>query len=102
MNGMLYRGVVIQARDSADGETHTCYIVTEEANGFAIWRESAEEGVVLIKHEKYAYRDKYIEEAAALAMREREIAKTRTFTDKADRLDRSGRSDVGSSADELR
>lgn len=73
MENVLYRGIIIPAGKAADGETPTSVIVTREANGVAIWRESCEEGLTCVKHEMYARDDAYIEEAVGMVQRERAL-----------------------------
>lgn len=75
MENILYRGIIIPRREALDGETATAIIVTREANGLAIWRESHEEGVVVLKHELYAIEAEYIEYAVAVVQRERALVK---------------------------
>lgn len=75
MQNKLYSGVIIPASQAADGETPTEIIVTGEANGYAIWRSSCEEGTVCVKHELYARADAYIEEAVGMVQRERAMVK---------------------------
>lgn len=75
MKNILYRGTIVHAKDAADGETPTAIVVTREANGYAIWRESLEEGCIVIKHELYGQASLFIEEAVSMVMRERQLVK---------------------------
>jgi hypothetical protein len=75
MNNVLYTGVIIPAKDSADGDSPTTICVTREANGLAIWRSSYEEGTVCVKHELYPNTDDLIEEAVGMVQRERAMLK---------------------------
>jgi hypothetical protein len=75
MNNVIYTGVIIPAKESADGESPTTICVTQEANGLAIWRSSYEEGTVCVKHELYACADRYLEEAVGMVQRERAMVK---------------------------
>lgn len=75
MENTLYSGIIIPASQSSDGETPTEITVTKEANGFAIWRSSCEEGTVCVKHELYARADAFIEEAVGMVQRERAMVK---------------------------
>lgn len=66
MNNEIYVGLVVSARDAADGETPTRIILTKEANGHAIWKQSAEEGIVLVEHAYFSARDAAIKKAVDL------------------------------------
>jgi hypothetical protein len=74
MNGVLYEGVVISARHSADGESPTIIYVTKEANGSAIWRTSYEEGTVILEHQAYGNQNDMIEKAVLMVVAERKMA----------------------------
>jgi hypothetical protein len=75
MNCELYCGTIIPAREAADGESPTYISVTRENNGTAIWRASAEEGIVCVKIDRYALEGTMIEEAVSMVLRERALAK---------------------------
>lgn len=68
MNGEIYRGVVVPAREAADGETPAAYCVTKETNGYAIWFGSFDTAATLIELEPYRQRDQVIERAVELTL----------------------------------
>jgi len=71
MNNVLYRGIIVHARDALDGETATAIIVTQENNGYAIWRDSAEDGVNCVRHDLYSAQSLILEEAVGLVQQAR-------------------------------
>lgn len=75
MQNAIYRGIILPAGASEDGESPTTITVTREANGLAIWRSSFEEGTLIVKHELYANEAEYIEEAVGMVQRERAMLK---------------------------
>jgi len=49
MNSTIYGRIVRPANLAPDGETPTVILVTKENNGFAVFKESCEGGIELIK-----------------------------------------------------
>jgi hypothetical protein len=72
MKDVLYQGTVVPANKASDGETPTMYYVTQEVNGVAIWKESAEGGLVCLKCEAYVRPNDMIERVVRLVFQERE------------------------------
>lgn len=71
MQNIIYRGIVVPASESPDGETPTAVFVTHEANGHAIWLSGHDEGTMLVSFERHKGRDTVLEEAVAMVLRER-------------------------------
>ena len=75
MNNEIYRGIVVSAMDSPDGETPTIVIVTEENNGWGIFLSGHNEGIKLKTWVSYS-RDRAIEQAIDLknTLKEKNLA----------------------------
>lgn len=71
MENVIYRGIVVTAKASNDGETPTLYEVTKEANGYAIWYHAADCHYTLVRFEPHRTRDQAIEEAVKLTLVDR-------------------------------
>jgi len=50
MNAIIYGRTTRPAKDSPDGETPTAILVTKEANGFAVFLQSYEEGSKMLRY----------------------------------------------------
>lgn len=70
MKNEIYNGMIIPAYKAVDGETPECVVVTEENNGYAIWRTN-HEGIDLVHFEVYRGRDATLERAVMLAAERR-------------------------------
>ena len=70
MKNEIYRRAIVPARLAEDGETATCIIVTEEANLFAVWRESFGMGTELLWAQYGASRESTLEWACRLVDRD--------------------------------
>lgn len=66
MNEEIYAATVIPACESVDGEYPTRVILTQEANGFAVWHDSHDGGIVLREYIR-ADRNRAIEAAVHAA-----------------------------------
>lgn len=69
MENVLYQSTIVPANESADGESPTILYVTEERNGFAVFRTCFHEGTVLLKW--FCRRDQAIEYGVDRASKER-------------------------------
>lgn len=54
MDNVLYRSTVVPANESADGETPSEIIVTQEANTVLVWHTGHDEGCMLLKNFDYS------------------------------------------------
>lgn len=76
MENVIYKTIVIPAKESQDGESPTILYVTKEVNGFLLLRESYDGGTEVLDYNTY---NGYglIEKAVDLGRKERaEIAET--------------------------
>ena len=76
MQNEIYAKTVTPARDSADGETPTRVVLTEEVNGYAIWLQGHEYEGALLYFATSALRSAAIERAVKLGeLSELELAR---------------------------
>ena len=66
MKNIIYTAIIVPAKNAPDGETPFQIILTEEANGYAIW-ESSYEKANIAPIQWWHNRDKAIEAAVLLA-----------------------------------
>jgi hypothetical protein len=75
MQNCLYQGLIVSSKDSPDAATPHEILVTQEANGYALWECDYYGGTRMFKWFYAAERDIALEEGVALAKRRRKELK---------------------------
>jgi hypothetical protein len=73
MENILYAKTIVEACESADGETPTQIVLTEETNGFAFWRCDYDKDE-LLEFVRYGNHYQMIEKAVLLGLKEAKAA----------------------------
>jgi hypothetical protein len=71
MEHVMYRRVVLPAKDAADGETCAAVFVTHERNGYVVWTEGYHQGHNALGFWSLREREEAIEHAVDLAAKYR-------------------------------